>query len=79
MEEQRIHKDILIADLLKHWPTLVPFFLEQKMDCVGCSLMRFCTVADAVVAYDLELDDFIMALNAQVQAQDDENRSTGKG
>lgn len=79
MEEQILRKDIHVSELFKHWPDLVSFFLDQKMGCVGCSLMRFCTLEDVAIAYELDRDGFIAALNAYVQAQDDEKTSTGKG
>ena len=79
MEEQLIHKEIHVSELFKRWPVLVAFFLDQKLDCVGCSLKRFCTVEDVVTSYDFISDDFIPALNAQIQAQADEKTSNGRG
>ena len=72
MKGSAIYKDIYVSDLFKSWPALLSLFMDQKLDCIGCSLVRFCTVEDIAVAYDLDLDEFITILNEYVQTQDDE-------
>ena len=71
-----MHKDIHVSDLFKRWPFLIAFFLDQKLDCVGCSLNRFCTLEDVVISYDFVSNDFIAALNAHGQAHANDE-STG--
>jgi len=72
MEEQKINKDTQVSELFNDWPALVSYFLDQKLGCVGCSLVLFCTVEDVVNAYELDCNEFIQALNNYVQALDEE-------
>ncbi len=51
-----------IAAFLDASPAAARVFLARQMACVGCSLSRFDTLADAARAYGLPLDGFLHEL-----------------
>lgn len=53
-----------IAAFLDERPEAAPALLAIGMACVGCSMARFDTLADAARAYGLALDDFLHRLAA---------------
>ena len=48
---------ILVADLLDYSPLIVSLLLELRVDCVGCSLNKFCTLEDLCRYYGLDLEN----------------------
>lgn len=48
-----------LALLMTECPAVVRLFLEMRLACVGCSMARFGTVADAAAAHCLELEGFL--------------------
>ena len=52
----------LIGDLLDQSPHLVKFFFKKNMGCVGCAMVRFCTLKEASHYYGYEVEDFIKEL-----------------
>jgi len=53
----------IVADLLSAWPAAIPFFLNRRMACVGCSMARFETLQDASRIYGINLDQFLAEIN----------------
>jgi len=56
----------LVADLLADSPLVAPLLIELRVDCIGCSLNRFCTLEDLCEYYELDLETVfnrIQALN----------------
>jgi hybrid cluster-associated redox disulfide protein len=51
-----------VAAFLDSSPSGAGVFLAHGMACVGCSLSRFDTLADAARAYGLPLDGFLHEL-----------------
>ena len=54
--------DLLLADLLMHWPETIPVFMRHNMLCVGCLVAPFHTVEDACVEYGLDPEAFLNEL-----------------
>ena len=50
-----ISSTILVADLLAIYPLATSSFIELRVDCIGCSMNRFCTLEDICKYYDLDL------------------------
>ena len=59
MEHLTLSPRTLIADLLAAIPLMDPLFLELRVDCLGCSLNKFCTLEDLCEQYQLELETVI--------------------
>lgn len=55
--------DLSVADVLKHIPATVKFFINQHTDCVGCRLAHFCSLSDVVKTYELDETNFIEELS----------------
>jgi hypothetical protein len=50
---------ILVADLLDYSPLVVPLLLELRVDCVGCSMNKYCTLEDLCAQYELDLETIL--------------------
>jgi hypothetical protein len=48
-----------VSDLFARSSELVSLFLSWKVDCVGCSMNRFCTLSDVCDAYQLTPDEVV--------------------
>jgi hypothetical protein len=59
MEHLTLSCRTLIADLLAATPLMAPLFLELRVDCIGCSLNKFCTLEDLCDQYQLDLETVI--------------------
>jgi hypothetical protein len=59
MEHLTLSSRTLVADLLASTPLMAPLFVELRVDCVGCSLNKFCTLEDLCDQYQLELETII--------------------
>jgi hybrid cluster-associated redox disulfide protein len=53
---------MLVADLLALSPLVAPFLLDLRVDCVGCSMNRFCTLEELCTLYGLELEVILQNL-----------------
>jgi hypothetical protein len=56
MEHSTLSSCTLIADLLASSPLVAPLFVELRVDCLGCSMNKFCTLEDLCNQYQLELE-----------------------
>ena len=59
MEHLTLSPHTLIADLLAATPLIAQLFVVLRVGCVGCSLNKFCTLADLCDQYQLELETVI--------------------
>lgn len=57
----------LVGDLLKDYPQLVSFFIDQQLSCVGCSMAIFDTLADVAQNYHLDLNAFLQIINRIIE------------
>jgi hypothetical protein len=51
--------DYPINELIRLYPELVPCFLSNKMDCIGCDFDRFHSMRFALELYEVSLDQFL--------------------
>ena len=49
----------LLADLLDTSPLVVNLLLELHVDCIGCSMNKFCTLEEVCTQYELDLENVI--------------------
>lgn len=50
---------ILVADLLTYSPLVVTLLLELRVDCVGCSMNKYCTLEELCAQYELDLENIL--------------------
>lgn len=55
-----------LTDLFQRWPQVAEIFQRHQMVCVGCPVGAFCTVADAIAAYNLSPESFLAELKQVV-------------
>jgi hypothetical protein len=53
---------ILIADLLDNSPLISGMLLELRVDCIGCSMNKFCTLEELCAQYSLDLERLIFRI-----------------
>jgi hypothetical protein len=49
----------LVADLLDASPLVTALLLELRLDCIGCSMNKFCTLEELCASYELDLDSVL--------------------
>jgi len=62
-----ISSTILVADLLVRYPLAAALFIELRLDCIGCSMNRFCTLEELTKYYDLDLEKISDRIRGQVE------------
>ncbi len=68
MEPLPLRADLPIAELLARWPQTAQVFLRYRMACVGCTMAPFDTLADAAMAYNLDLARLLGELQQVIQS-----------
>ena len=64
----------LVADVLRQVPQSSHVFIANHTDCVGCRLVRFCTLEEVARQYPMDLTAFIADLARAGQAGPDADR-----
>jgi hybrid cluster-associated redox disulfide protein len=64
-----------VSDYLERCPEGARVFLAHRMACVGCSLAKFDTLADAARSYGLPLEGFLHELAELTVAGSTQGRS----
>lgn len=59
---REITTDSMIDWVLDEYPTTVPVFLRWRMQCVGCPMARFESIAEACTIYQRPLERFLSEL-----------------
>jgi hypothetical protein len=57
MEQPTVSSRTHISELLALSPLMAPLLIELRVDCIGCSMNRFCTLAALCSQYELNVDD----------------------
>lgn len=60
----KVDKDMIIGDVVREHPELVPTFIENGMHCIGCPSAQAESIEDACFVHGLDADAMIHALNA---------------
>jgi len=61
-----IEADMIIDNVLEEHPETLSVFLQFDMDCYGCSMARFETVADGAAIYHVDVEVLLQELNKAV-------------
>lgn len=59
MYAQTLSAETTVAQALQASPAIGSAFVARRTACVGCYLVRFCTLGDAAGYYHLPLEAFI--------------------
>ena len=59
-----VTKDTVISDIMMEAPDSVPLFQEIGMHCMGCALASGENVEQACNAHGVDVDEFLVKLNA---------------
>ena len=65
----RIEPHMLVDDVMRNWPTTIRIFLDHRMNCPGCPIACFHTVADACREHGVGVDPFQRELGRAAGAQ----------
>ena len=60
---------LTVAEIMDRWPQCVPVFLAHKLDCVGCPMAPFETLAEVIEVYQLPQDEFLTELAAAIDGE----------
>lgn len=53
---------------MRRWPTTIRVFLDFNMNCVGCPIATFHSVAEACHEHGIDLSLFFQSLQAAAQS-----------
>lgn len=67
-ETPQISFEMTVDDVMRQWPATIRIFLDFRMNCVGCPIAGFHTVADACREHGVEPGDFLSALTTSASA-----------
>lgn len=59
--------DSLVDDIMREFPATIRIFLDYRMNCVGCPIGVFHTVADSCREHGVNADEFLTALRDSVR------------
>lgn len=59
MEYPTLSPRMLVADLLALSPLTASLLIELRVDCIGCSMNKFCTLQDLCNQYELDLETLL--------------------
>lgn len=65
--ERQITPNLMVADVLARWPTVIPVFIQHRLACVGCTMAPFETLGDVLSNYGLEPELFLIQLEQAIQ------------
>jgi len=57
---------ILVADLLELSPLVAPLLIELRVDCVGCSMNKYCTLEELCAQYGIDLETLIHKIQGKM-------------
>lgn len=67
MEQPPLTTDLIVAEVLAHWPQTIPVFFRHHLVCVGCAMARFETLGEIAAIYGLDLGAFIGELRPVIK------------
>jgi hybrid cluster-associated redox disulfide protein len=64
---QMLTPSLTIEALLARWPETAAVLVARRMQCVGCEMNRFETIAEAAAVYGVSTCDLIGALRRAIE------------
>lgn len=68
IESKGITADCLVQDVVERHPQTIPIFNRYGLQCVGCYISPFHTIADSAREYSMTLDPLLLDLNQAIIA-----------
>ena len=65
---REITADCLVETVVERHPQTIPVFNRHGLQCVGCYISPFHTIADSAREYSLTLDPLLWDLNQAIAA-----------
>jgi hybrid cluster-associated redox disulfide protein len=62
---------MLVTDLLDTYPLVASLLLELRVDCLGCSMNKFCTLEEVCTQYELDLENVIYKVQERLNIHTD--------
>ena len=62
-----ITSQTLVQEVLDNWSYLAQFFIQKRLDCVGCIMTRFCTLEEVSRQYEIGCEDFIAEMKERIK------------
>jgi hybrid cluster-associated redox disulfide protein len=66
---KRITANNLVQDVVERHPQTIPIFARHGLQCVGCYISPFHTIADSAREYAMALDALLGDLNRAILAE----------
>jgi hybrid cluster-associated redox disulfide protein len=63
-----IMADNLVQDVVERYPQAIAIFLRHGLQCVGCYISPFHTIADTAREYAISIDPLLRDLNRAIAA-----------
>jgi hybrid cluster-associated redox disulfide protein len=63
-----ITADNLVQDVVERYPQAIAIFLRHGLQCVGCHISPFHTIADTAREYAISIDPLLRDLNRAIAA-----------
>lgn len=57
-------KDMIIGDLVRQEPRVVPILMQHGMACVGCPASQAETLEEAAMVHNMDVDHLMASLNS---------------
>ena len=67
MNDLGIVTSTLVDDVMRKWPNTIRAFLDHRMNCPGCPIACFHTVADACREHSVDTEVFLSDLKARAR------------
>jgi hybrid cluster-associated redox disulfide protein len=68
MTATEIDAAMMVDDVMRGWPATIRAFLDHRMNCPGCPIACFHTVADACREHNVDPERFLRDLRARAAA-----------
>ena len=65
-----LQENMVVSEVLATGSNAMQFFMGRKLDCVGCRMACFCTLAEVAKNYELPLEQFLVDLGKAMQGED---------
>jgi len=63
MKMAKISKDMIIADLVKVDPNIIPILMREGMHCIGCPSAQGESLEEAALVHGMDPDVLVARLN----------------
>ena len=64
-----LSSEMLVADLLARYPLVMTLFIELHLNCIGCSLNKFCTLDDICTHYELDFETLVLKIQKKYNSR----------